>query len=95
MTDPTPTADERIARLEARVAELERRARPAPDPSEVPLLGSGRRLTDAQVDAVWTLMGGDPTTAGLRDWQREMLAANLYDPTVSWSAAEIKRMREE
>ncbi|MBX9580607.1 MAG: hypothetical protein K2X87_09895 [Gemmataceae bacterium] len=90
MTDHTLTAEERIAQLEARVAELEQRL-----PPEAPLLGSGRRLTDAQVDAVWTLLSNGPASVGPTDWQRAMLAENLYDPTVPWARIEIERMREE
>ena len=76
---PAPTADERLARLEVRVAEIERRlAPPTTGLSSTPERG-GR--------TVGPLMP-------LEELYRMQLEAGA-DPDGTWAREEIERMREE
>ncbi|MBX9622655.1 MAG: hypothetical protein K2X82_02465 [Gemmataceae bacterium] len=98
MADPTtPTADDRIARLEARVAELERRlAPPAPGLYRTP--AGGTRITlppevlEAQM-AEYQRRAAGPLMP-LEELYRMQLEAGA-DPDGTWAREEIERMREE
>lgn len=98
--DPAPTADDRIARLEARVAELERLVTPPQTPGLVPTPGGGVRIVlpqellaaqMAEYRSRVASVGPPPTAQAVRQAQLDAGA----DPTVPWARMEIERMREE
>jgi hypothetical protein len=100
VADPTPTppADDRLARLEARVAELERRLAP-PAPGLYRTAEGGTRIVlppevlEAQMAEYWRRIEGVPPV-GIEELHRMQLDAGA-DPNGTWAREEIERMREE
>lgn len=99
MADPTtPTADDRIARLEARVAELERRLDPPPGLYRTP--GGGTRIVlspeerAAQEAEYRKWVDGLPPPGPIEELHRMQLESGA-DPNGTWAREEIERMREE
>lgn len=90
-----PTVDDRLARLEARVADLEHRLPPVPRGAAGPPDPTPSPRSEAEIDALWKKLGGDQSPAGPTPLQRMILADGMYDPTVPWGRMEVERMREE
>lgn len=106
MTDPTPTTDERIGRLEARVAELEQRLGPppAPPPPAVPPTpykgwdGQGAippDLLEAEMATYRKLLDAVGPQAAIEEYYRQQDAAGVVPTDRTWAQGEIERMLED